>query len=151
MVSGFSFEAISPPTLVLMTNIVLLQPDVFEWWDPAQPVAPDPNDPMAHAYPRYSKHALAQVLRLGLAVRALARRAAPAAGAIVVVTNANDHSVDNAVTAQVVAEWRAHGAGRVTTYEFPAELNLEHDVIDPAKPTQHVDLVYPKLIELITP
>jgi hypothetical protein len=35
------------------------------------------------------------------------------------------------------------------TYEFSADLKLGHDLIDPGQPYQRVDVVYPKLMELI--
>jgi hypothetical protein len=145
---GFGLLAIPAPLTVLAINGVLLQPEQFEWWDPAHPTF-DASGPMAHSYPRFSHHGLVQVLRLGQAARAMARRSAPAAGSILVITNANDTSVDNAAAKQVAADWRAHGAN-VTTYEFPAEIGLGHDLIDPAQPDQQVDLVYAQLIELIT-
>lgn len=64
-----------------------------------------------------------------------------------VITNAGDPSVDNVLTAQVVASWREWGT-EVATYEFSADLQLDHDLIDPSKGTQPV--VYPRLIDLIT-
>ena len=63
------------------------------------------------------------------------------------ITNAGDPSVDNALTAGVVDAWREWGVD-VATYQFPADLELEHDLIDPSKQTQPV--VYPRLVELIT-
>ncbi|MEZ4769589.1 MAG: hypothetical protein R2844_14305 [Caldilineales bacterium] len=38
----------------------------------------------------------------------------------------------------------------VETYQFPAQLGLPHDVIDPNQTEQKVDEVYPVLVELIT-
>ncbi len=147
---GFGLKAIPAPATLLVINTVLRLPDSFSWWDPRHPVDPGPDSPMAHAYPRFSFHGLAQQLRLSLAVRALARRTAPAAASIQVITLANDFSVDNAAAARVVADWRAHSAGDVTTYEFPAALGLGHDLIDPGQADQQVAVVYPKLIALIT-
>ncbi len=145
---GFDVRPIPNAFEALVTNVVLLLPDSFQWWDPVGHDS-NPTGPMSHAYPRFSVHGLAQQLRLGYAVRALARRSAPGASSILVITNASDLSVDNGVTAGVVADWRAHGAAHVTTYEYPQNLGLSHDLIDPAQSYQHVDIVYPKLIELI--
>jgi len=37
----------------------------------------------------------------------------------------------------------------VERYEFPKDLALNHDLIDPEQPNQNIALVYPKIIELI--
>ncbi len=101
-----------------------------------------------YAYPRYSMHGLAAVLRLGFSVQVAARRVRPAAGALIVITNGAEPSVNNALTEQVVSSWRGHGAN-LTTYEFPAALQLPHDLIDPSQPGQQIDVVYPRLLELV--
>lgn len=146
---AFGYYQIPAAVTVGEMNAVLLLPDKFVWWDPVlqDKGGPPPGSP-SNGYPQYSQHALAQILRLGFATRALAARTAPAAPALLVVTNANDTSVDNVATAGVVAVWRAHGAN-VRTYEFPAALNLPHGLIAPDTKGARVDVVYPKLIELI--
>ena len=141
---GFGLKLIPAPLTVLATNATLLLPDGFIWWDP---VLQDRFTPL-YTYPRFSRRGLAQTLRAGFAVRSLARRASPAARSILVVTNANDNTVDNTAVAQVVSDWRAHG-GAVTTFEFPADWHLVHNLVDPGETGQRVDVVYPKLIELI--
>ena len=65
------------------------------------------------------------------------------------VTNANDDAVDNRAAVRLAEAWRAAGAADVTCYEFPAELGLPHDLIDPAKPEGRPEIVFPKLLELI--
>jgi hypothetical protein len=119
-------------------------PNKFEWWDPVVQA----GDPQAPGYPRYSTRALAQILRLGDAIRTAAGQAPPAAGRVVVVTNANDHQVNNPLSVLVAETWRRQG-GNVVVYEFPAELGLEHDLIDPVTPSPHTPEVYAKLIELV--
>jgi len=149
---GFGLKLVPAPVTVLVTNLALALPEVYLWWDSlvrfnATP-PPQPGPKEVQGYPRFSVHALAQQLRLGLAVRARARQAPPAARAILVVTNGADLAVENSLTDQLVAEWRAHGA-RLSTYMFPASLQLDHDLIDPNRGNQKVEMVYPKLIELI--
>lgn len=149
---GFGLKLIPTPLTTLTANVALGLPDVFLWWgslvrfDQTPPPPAGPHD--VQGYPRFSVHGLAQQLRLGFATQALARRAAPGAKSIIVVTNAADQAVENTTTARVVVDWQAHGAS-VTTYEFPANLQIDHDMIDPHRDDQHVDIVYPKLIELI--
>jgi len=140
---AFGFKQIPTPLTAAVMNIYTALPDSFEWWDPVL----KGEAPPAHAYPRYSKHALVQALRLGFATQVAAQRVQPAAQKMVVVFNANDNSVNNALTMAVVKLWQAHAAN-LTTYEFEANLKLGHDLIDPAQPDAQIDVVYPRLIDL---
>lgn len=140
---AFGFKQIPTPLTAAVMNLYTFLPDEFVWWDPVlEGEAPPP-----HAYPRYSKHALVQTLRLGFATQAAARRIQPAAGKLVVVLNPNDSSVNNELTMTVADIWQAHDAD-LSTYEFEAELDLGHDLIDPTQPDQKIDIVYPRLLEL---
>ena len=142
---AFGFKQIPTPLTAAVMNIYTFLPDSFVWWDPALQA----KAPPAHTYPRYSQHALVQTLRLGFAARADAQRRQPAAKKMAVVFNANDNSVNNALTMDVVKIWQAHGAN-LTTYEFEANLKLGHDLIDPTQPDQQIDIVYPRLIDLVS-
>lgn len=127
------------------THMMLRMPNIFIWWDPLlKDKAPGPPS----TYPRYSTHAVGQMLSLSTSVAVRAKKVAPAARSIVVVTNASDMSVDNGAAHEQVALWRARGAN-VETYEFPAELGLPHDLIDPAQANGRIDVVYPVLVELL--
>ncbi len=141
---AFGYKQI--PTLVTAPamNIVSLLPDSYAWWDSELKMDVQPS----YAYPRYSMHGLAELLRLGFSVQMAARKVRPAAGALIVVTNGAEPSVNTALTQQVVGSWHAHGAN-LTTYEFPADLQLPHDLISVEQPGQQTDLVYPRLLELI--
>lgn len=141
---GFSFEDIPLGFTYPIANIFMILPATYEWWNPDLKENSDPP----YAYPRYTRHALGEILRLGYGIQAQAERTAPLAKAMLIVTNANDKSVDNDVTAQVIKTWQAHGAN-LSTYEFPKDLRLGHDMIDPTEPNGKIDVVYPKLIELI--
>lgn len=141
---AFGYKQI--PTLLTGTvmNIYTFLPDEFVWWDPVLQAETTP----LYAYPRYSKHALVQILRLGFATQAAAERMPPAAKSMLVVLNPTDESVNNEMTIQMVGRWLAHNAN-LTTYEFDASLNLEHDLIDPNQPNQQIEIVYPILIDLV--
>lgn len=141
---GFGFKLIPAPLTQVVMNIALRLPNSFQWWDADQ----KEKGALPGGYPRYSTHALAQILRLGFATRALAQQRAPVARSILVITNANDTDVDNAVTAGVVQVWQDHGAN-LRTFQFDASLKLGHDLIDPARPDQRTDIVYPQLIDLL--
>ena len=140
---AFGFKLIPTPLTAAAMNLALFLPDSITWWDEALQGAASP----AHAYPRSSRHALFQTLRLGFAIQAQARREKPAAQKIIVVLNANDDSVNNALTMKVVKDWQGHGAN-LMPYEFEASLKLGHDIIDPDQPYQRIDIVYPRLIDL---
>jgi alpha-beta hydrolase superfamily lysophospholipase len=131
-------------TTGLVRSLVTL-PNGFLWWDPrvkerlAGPV---------ETYPRYSTRALGEVLRFGLVVQAAARRRRPMAPEITVVTSGSDLAVSNAVTAEVVRQWRRHGQV-VRTFEFPRGMGVGHDVFDPEQPYAKPGLTYPRLIAAI--
>jgi pimeloyl-ACP methyl ester carboxylesterase len=141
---AFGFKQIPAPLTAAMINITRLLPDSFEWWDPAL----QDQTPPLYAYPRYSRHALAQTLRLGFAVQADARHSPPAAKRIVMVINPSDGSIDNGRILSILKSWQAQGAN-LGTYQFDAALGLQHDLIDPAEPYQQVEKVYPPLIDLV--
>jgi esterase/lipase len=141
---GFSFKDIPNGLANPIANIFMLLPTTYDWWNPALKEGGGP----LYAYPRFSKHALGEIIRLGYGVEAQVEQAAPLGKAIIIVTNANDISVDNVTTAQVIKTWQAHGAS-LSTYEFDKNLALPHDMVDPNETGAQIELVYAKLIELI--
>ena len=143
---GFGYQLIPTPLTMPVANLALALPNFYRWWDPELKEAIGPK----HAYPRYSTHALAQILRLSYAVRVEARSARPQTQSILVITNANEPAVNNELTAQVVEAWRKNGAVNLQTQEFEAGLQLDHDFIDPDQPNQPTEIVYPRLVEWIT-
>lgn len=134
-----------------LSRILLLLPNQFWWWDSTQKdQAPGPR----YGYDRYPTHAMAQIMRLSLALRRRADQTPPQSGAILVITNAGPReSVDNTVIAQLMADWQTWGTTPIRTFELSADLNLEHNYIDKDAPNQFVDLtqaVHPLLVEQIT-
>jgi carboxylesterase len=144
MSPAFGVKQVPTPLTVPAANITSLLPVSYDWWDPVL----KENIGPPYTYPRYTKLVLSHIMRLGFAVRAGAQRTAPGAHAIVMVTNANDQSVNNEITAQMVETWRAGGAN-ISTYEFEASLGLGHDIIDPNDKDANIEVVYSRLIELI--
>jgi carboxylesterase len=130
-----------------LTNIMLLLPDFFQWWDPINREKNPHSAP--YSYTRYPTHALFENLRLGYSAESDARQVKPAAGAILTITNANDDSVNNAVVAEFEEMWRAHGEELLRSFQFDKELHLPHDLITVGRPDANTDLVYPKLQEII--
>ena len=140
---AFGFQMIPRSIAAPAVNAFTVLPNFYMWAD-SELKEESGTD---FTYPRRSTRALAQTLRLGMAVQAQGAEAAPAARSMLVITNANDPSVDNGLTAEMVKLWEAWGID-VVTYEFAADLQLKHDLISPWQETQEV--VYPVLVELIT-
>lgn len=142
---AFGYHALPTGLSRPAMNAYRLLPNSFKWWEETlkEKILPE------HAYPRYSTRALAQLLRFSFAIQEQVARNAPAAASLLIITNANDTDVNNALTATVTANWRKNAGDRVQTYEFPADLQLAHDLIDPASPKQKTEAVYPTLIRLI--
>jgi pimeloyl-ACP methyl ester carboxylesterase len=141
---AFGYKEVPTPFTVPAMNGIAVLPESYRWVDAELQM----DFPPAWVYPRYSMHAMAQLLRLSFSVQTAAARVRPGATHILVVTNANDTAVNNDLTVQAVAKWRSHSAD-VQTYVFPASLGLDHDVIDPNRPEQQIDLVYPGIIGLV--
>jgi len=67
---------------------------------------------------------------------------------IVLVTNGNDHTVNNGMSEVVVQEWETAGAN-ITRYQFDESLGLPHDVVDITSIGDKSQWIYPILIGLI--
>jgi carboxylesterase len=124
-----------------------LRSDEKRWWDPIlQEKTPRPR----YNYAYFTTKSISQFLYLGIVLRTQARRRRPRTPSVVVVTNANDQQVDNQIILKIGEQWQRRGFQGLQTYEFPANLGLTHDLIDPEQPGARIDLVNPKLIELMT-
>ena len=130
-----------------LTNLILLIPDFHQWWDPVHKMSNPLSAP--YSYRGYYMHSLFENLRLGFATEEDSKKVKPAAGGILVITNANDESVNNEVVAEFEQLWLEHGEQFLQTYQFEKELGIPHDMITVARPDGRVDIVYPKLLELI--
>ena len=95
-----------------------------------------------------SSRAVAEVLRLGTAVRRAAARMPPLTRNIVFVMNANDHTVKALPAVELARCWSAQGAS-VVMYQFPLSLALPHDIAEEAREHANPAVVYPALEALI--
>jgi carboxylesterase len=129
-----------------LSQLLIRLPNFFLWWDP---VHKDQFFADSHAYPRFSTRSIGETMRLGAGVFREAKKFPPACGSILIVTTASDLAANNAVTALLAASWQAERPGSVAAYEFPAADNVPHDFIDPSQSDQRVDLVYPRLVEML--
>ena len=137
-------KPIPGPMLTAMSAAARRLPNFYMWWngDLKDRIGPP------YGYPRFATHAYAALFECGRELVRAARRAAPKALSIAVVTNAAEPRLDNRFTYRLVASWRRRGAS-VETFEFPASDRLAHDLIDPGNVAQRVDHVYPVVNRLI--
>ncbi len=127
-------------------NFLFVLPNKFVWWDKkAKTALTGPTS----SYYGFSTRGVAQIMYLGWLTMKEARRAAPKARAIVVITSAFDNSVDEKNLDRVVDQWRRHGGVKITRFKFDKAIGVFHDMIDPQQPYQKTSVVYPRLIELI--
>lgn len=143
---GFGFYQIPTLLTIPAMNFFRIWPNNYQWWEPTKKEASLPT----YAYPRYASHALAEILALGSAVKVSACQTAPASKTILIITNANDTTVNNELTDQVVHCWQEHGSANLQSYVFDASLKLGHDIISPDQPGQRIDVVYPIIVELVS-
>ena len=141
---SFAFTLVPASLTKPLTALALALPNLFLWWDSDLKTNIQPD----YGYPRFATRSLAEIVRLGYAVRYAARASKPRGGKMILVTVGNDPAVDNQVAYAVADGWQKRHANLVR-YEFDPALKLLHDLIDPNQIGQRVDLVYPKLIELI--
>ena len=98
--------------------------------------------------PGWATHAVAQTLKLGVAVRRAAASHTPAVHDVTVLLNAHDHTIANGAAVDLAHQWQKHGA-MTHVFELPDSLHLPHDVIDPRHPGSNTGAVYPVLDHII--
>lgn len=137
-------RAVAASLTTSAARLAMVLPDQAMWWDDEKQ-ANLPGPP--YCYPRFSTRAVGETVRLGRAVAEWARRSPPAAASVVLVTVANDPAVSNPPIEALAAAWRQKAPDRIETFEFPADLGIGHDMIDPLQPYARLDVAYPPLIE----
>ncbi len=96
----------------------------------------------------WSTHAVAQTLRLALAVERASRHEPPASRSIAILLNAHDRTIAVRPVLAIGRRWAASGAA-VRIYRLPAALGLPHDIIDPRQPVRRTEIVYPMIKALV--
>jgi len=137
-------KPIPGPVLGALTKAATLLPNFYMWWNN------DLKDRLGppYGYPRFATHAYAALFDCGLMLMKSARRSAPKARSIAVITNAAEPRLDNRFTYQLADFWRSHGTA-VESFEFAAADGLTHDLIDPGNAAQKTGYVYPIVTRLI--
>jgi alpha-beta hydrolase superfamily lysophospholipase len=125
-------------------RLAALLPAVYLWWDAKLKDKSLPD----YAYPGYPTRGMAQLVFLGNDIFELAAQHKPQAKQCILVTNAGENAVDNAVSRRLLGVWNSYGAG----YKELVLQNLgppRHDIIDPTTYPQGRTLVYPTLERLL--
>ena len=137
-------KPIPGPVMNTLSRLVPRLPNFYMWWNRNEKDSIGPP----YGYPRFATHAYAALFQSGARLIRAARKSAPRARSIAVVTNAAEPRLDNRFTYRLIKSWSAHGAA-VETYEFPQAQHLPHDLIDPGNAAQNTALVYPIITRLI--
>jgi pimeloyl-ACP methyl ester carboxylesterase len=123
--------------------VLPLLPDIRTDWFSVDPDAPN------HVYPGFSSRALGQLLRMSVATFAGAFERAPRVQDVALVTSKSDDAVSDILAWQLIGLWRSKGLKKFAAVDFPKEMKIEHDMIDPAQKNQQIEVVYPVLISLL--
>jgi Alpha/beta hydrolase family len=118
-------------------------PGMYWWWDPRV----KQNCLPVYAYPGFPTHALAEMTFFGDKIFDYAHMK-PLGKDCILVTNANESAVNNAVSRELFAQWNANGAN----YSEVVLSGLgppRHDIIDPTTFPQGERLVYPRLEAMV--
>jgi pimeloyl-ACP methyl ester carboxylesterase len=111
--------------------------------------AQDPEAPQ-YAYPGFSAKALGQLLKLSFATYAEALEKPPAVQHIDLVTTKIDHIASDFATWELIGLWRGKGLLKFVSVDFPKEMRIPHDMVDPAHRGQKTEVVHPILIDLMS-
>jgi len=123
-------------------------PNSFMWWDPAR------KEKLAgptYVYPRFATHSISAMLTMGWTTLEDAERHPPLCRSLAVITVGSDMAIDNGLCTTLVSEWRRHGVRDLVAFQFPKELKLNHDVVDPRQAGGNPSITYPVLTALIGP
>ena len=120
-----------------------LLPDIRTDWFSVDP------DSLDHTYPGFSSKALGQLLRMSVAMFAGALDRAPRVQDVALVTSKSDGAVSDLLAWQLIGLWRSKGLRKFAVADFPKEMKIEHDMIDPAQKNQQIEIVYPVLVSLL--
>ena len=101
-------------------------------------------------YKGFATRSLAVMMRFGFSVYEAARKMKPAVQSVLVIANAADPSMNNAIIRSLVQRWQQNGLRYCELYEFDGSHHLPHDIIGTQNPQQNVSYVYPILLALLT-
>jgi carboxylesterase len=119
-------------------------PNAFLWWNPLKRERLMPD----HGYPRFPTHAIAEVLGIGVELRAIARTTAPATRRITIVTNESETAVNNGAARALAATWRAHDGMSVELHRIVG-LPPSHEIMESLRPGAVARRAYRTLLPIL--
>lgn len=122
-----------------------LIPHYYIWWDANKQEYRDGPD---YGYARFSVRSLGQFFYIASAVQKQSENTPLKAKKVVFITNQNDSFGASKIPDTLYRNWKKSKT-KVQSYEFDAQYELNHDLIDPNQPNAHTDIVYPKLINFL--
>ncbi len=130
-----------------IVNLLDIIPNQFKWWDD---VAKDkPQFGPKYAYPLYALKAINSFLKISLDLdNRLDNVSQSRSQKYILITGESDKAINSSVAYNYTAKMMKIPNNTIETYQFPADLDLNHDIIDPNQRQAKIDKVYPKLIEL---
>jgi hypothetical protein len=102
-----------------------------------------------YAYPGFSAKAFGQLLKLSLVTFAEALEKPPAVQDVELVTSKTDHLASDFANWELIGLWHGKGLRRFVSVDFPKQMKIPHDMVDPAHRSQKTDIVHPILIDLV--
>jgi pimeloyl-ACP methyl ester carboxylesterase len=129
-----------------LERVLIRLPNMFFWWDAK--LRENLKGP-SYAYPRFPTRVVGETMLLAGSVLQESRILPARCPSILTVTSASDTAASQLVTDQLIANWQSLRQNGVDSFEFPEDQQVPHDLIDPNQPNQRIDLVYPKIIELL--
>jgi carboxylesterase len=143
----FGVYGMPTPAVDLGGAVFSKLPNFYVWWDTEKKEAL-PGPP--HAYPRFGTRCMADSVQLSRDVRAHLAAKPPRCRRLFFITTAQDIAANNSTTRSIYETLaKQNGPAEILAYEFPAELNIPHDMIDPTQLGANTPLVYPKLLEFL--
>jgi esterase/lipase len=130
------------------SNLLRVLPSIFKSWNDEKKDKQDSGP--SYAYPRYSLKAINAFLKLSLDLKKKLEspQNLQQNKKYILITTENDKAINNNVAYSYFAKILTIPKTTFTSYQFPAELDLNHDIIDPNQRQAKIDKVYPKLLEI---
>ena len=142
----FSLDSIPAPLVDTGAAILSRIPNFYQWWDSEK------KENLAgpkYAYPRFGSRCMASTIQLSRNVRQNLAHLPLRIEALHFLITASDTAANNPLTQEIAASLAKSHTATITFDEFPAELNIPHDMIDPSQPHANTEIAYKKILELL--
>ena len=142
----FSLDSIPAPLVDTGAAVLSVIPNFYQWWDSEK------KENLAgpkYAYPRFGSRCMASTIQLSRNVRQNLAHLPLRIEALHFLITASDTAANNPLTKEIAASLAKSHTATITFDEFPAELNIPHDMIDPSQPHANTEIAYKKILELL--